>query len=1530
MKNLLLTTFFILQVLTRLFATGEPSTYFNIYVPPNNDPVQRNVCLIVTAIYDNTSFEIIDDGMDGDTDDSKSGILMAGQSYVLYIKDNGINDDARYASGGIWKQDGDYFIIRSNKLVYASQSTNSDWQFDFVPSVSKSSVGKRFIVYSPPTSFSNRDLNVFAYDTNTTVTIRKISKEPTVVSSKTVIDWINSTIVVQRTINPGQDLIHYFQDGRDVMLSGETYVIEANKDVSLQYGALWKNSRDGGGYAPSANGSSSGELFYFAVPFQANEEQEIRIVSWDDANQVNLSRYSNGSWISMKNWNIGEMATADWVGRANNATYPTVFRVTCSQNKKVSVSIANWLETGSPGTSDIATMATSESGATAGTRFLQYMAPPGNQQNVLNPFTNQKFNGQFTHLFLFASDSANVTVKDAYTNGQDYSRTFKIAAGRYADCALSLTEWQSIYNDDGRAESGPERPYLLVTSDKNISIMNTNFNDNWMMYFGTSLAQGFSQTSTTSSSEAAPGDTVIVVSQIVNNPNGTITDVSAEVVVSTGGIPVSSNAVNTNTSQSIKGTISTSQDQSIIRFDSLPNINTTDNYEIQTEIVLSSSDNEGEPLPQNTIVSVESSVTGKIEGQIQQSITTEGISNNTSDNSNLLFTKKDISGITNTKTDSWTSNWVDYDNDGDDDLFLTTKDISTGNFMYRNNGNGSFTSVTLGKLTSEKRISVSACWGDLDNDGDMDVVLVNDTRHPVEVYINTNGSYSRKSNTGLLKDPEYFHGGSLADFDKDGDLDLVLINYMPSKFHRLYTNDGNAKFSLVENDPISASSSYSVSANWVDFDNDGWIDLFIPNGEEKANSLFKNKGGTFEKVSAGHLTADVANSIGSTWGDYNNDGWQDVMVTNASGLSAVLYKNKKDGTFVRVTSPFDTYKGQFHGCAWLDADNDMDLDLYLTDDQGRKLFYLNQGSDSFYLKQDEALISNFGNSYGVSCGDYNNDGFADVFVSTHSLDDNALFLNNAVSQHAWTKISLEGIVSNKSAIGARVEVKSGSVWQVKQLAAQDGMGGGNSYDLLFGLGSNTVVDSIIIHWPSGYTQVIGAQNAKTILNIVEPNSTSISGTSYVDENSNCTFDFGEEVLPGVAVEIASGYAVAFADQQGKYTIRVNAGSHTLIASKKYWAPSCPTMPIVTTSTPVDISNQHIGFTPTAIGQDLSVKLGCNYWRRGFSSNTYVELANHGTILATNSLFELSYPSGMYLVSSSESFNYSNGSYTLVIDSLKPGEKMVIQIQDSIGLLKKIGDELTLTASITSAANDLDGTDNQATLTQAIVGAIDPNDISVNPAGYISINQELTYTIRFQNVGTFLASRVVIEDQLPEYLDWNSVKPIMESHDARFSVDANGKCLWEFNNINLPDSNSNESESHGMVRFVATPLYSAPAESAILNKANIVFDYELPIITNEVQNIIMEKEKKIFNLRIYPNPVKVGSTFWAATQAELNNEPPVLKQLEIRDNAGILIGLKKVNGAEVDVVIGNGKPGVYYLNGLDENGHIHTGKVVLKK
>ncbi|MBL0101254.1 MAG: hypothetical protein IPP49_15505 [Saprospiraceae bacterium] len=420
-------------------------------------------------------------------------------------------------------------------------------------------------------SSSKRDLNVFVYENNTTVTISKISSSPTTQTGYTNINLENKTIVKQRTLNIGQDIIHFFTDGRDVMDTGDTYMIETNKPVSVQYGALWTNARDGGGYVPSANGSSSGELFYFAVQYQSAGEQEIRIASWDNDNAVKLERYENGAWVVMNNWTLQRLKPADWIGKKNgNATYATVFRITCTPGKSVSVFECNWMETGSPGTSDMASMVSSGSGTDSGIEFLVYLLPPGKQNNVINPFTGTLFGGNFAHCYLYAGNEAStVTIKDAKTNGAVINRTYNIAANKYADAYFSLDEWKSIYNGTGNPDSGPDRPYVLVEATKNISVMNANTNDNWMMYFGSSLESAFSQSGNASQNLAIPGDTISFISVLTNGSN-TINDTEITVSIGSGAIPLTSQAQVGGTT--ISGQIQLTTTGSTITYSNLPNL----------------------------------------------------------------------------------------------------------------------------------------------------------------------------------------------------------------------------------------------------------------------------------------------------------------------------------------------------------------------------------------------------------------------------------------------------------------------------------------------------------------------------------------------------------------------------------------------------------------------------------------------------------------------------------------------------------------------------------------------------------------------------------------------------------------------------------------------------------------------------------------------------------------------------------------------------------------------------------------------
>jgi hypothetical protein len=1530
-----LLTFAFSTLVNLIFATGEPSTYFNIFVPPNNDFVKRDVCLILTAIYDSTSFSIIDDGMDGDTDDSKDGVLMAGQSYVLYIRDNGINDDAKYASGGTLKQDGDYFIINSNKIMYASQSTNSDWQHDWVPSTNKSGIGEKFIIYSPKVVSSNNDLNAFAYENNTQITIRKISFSPTLISGYTNVDMYSSNIVVQRNINVGQDLIYSGIEGRNLLVSGETYVVESNKPITLQYGALFGNERDGGGYVPSSNGSSAGDLFYFGVPFQSGSsgEQEVRIVSLDNANNVSLERYSSGSWVSVKNWVVNSKKAVDWVGRnSGNVNYPSVFRVKCSAGKRVSVFEANWLETGNPGTSDIGTMCSSFNGTASGNDFLIYLAPPGNEQNVKNPFTGNLFGQQLTHAYIFASnDTCNVSVKDSYTNGLKFNKSFTILPNRYVDCFLTLAEWRSIYNGTGTTAGGPERPYLSIQSDNSISVMNTNFNDNWMMYFGSSLEQSFGQTSVSSKEYGIPGDTISVTSTLEFNSTSNIDSASIVVNIGSGVKVISSTLNDIVNSTTTAGNIVESDNLTTVYFPMTDTLYTTNTYQIVTEVTPQVMYNNGDLIPDNTVVGIESVVTGKIDGILQQSSSSVGLKTISSNSSNLIF---QLAPFNTDVTNSWTANSVDINGDGWEDLFVTDKDANKPNIYYKNNGNKTFTKTTINKLTTDLTETVCASWGDFNNDGKSDVLVLNDTKKPNSLFIN-NGSqiFQKVTNSPVSDHPGYFHSGSFVDYDNDGWLDIFACNFMPTKFNELFHNNQDGTFSQITNSPIVMESNMSLGATWADFDNDGDKDLFIPNDNNQNNSFFVNNGnGTFTKNTSLIICNDPGKSVGSCWGDINNDGWLDLFVANSSEQNNFLYINNKNGDFVKVTAgPVVNDGGHSHGCAFVDIDNDMDLDLYVTNDYGIKYLYLNDGIGNYSRKKDEVLEANYGKSMGQAWFDADKDGDEDLFVATHSGQKNNFFLNNGNSNN-WSSIKLVGTISNRDAIGARVAVKSGGVWQQREINSQSGLGGQSSIRCKFGLASNANIDSVIVKWPSGIVQVLLNFPTNSFSTITEPLGALVKGEVYFDSNNNCIKDSAENTVSNIKLNFDNSYAIT--NSNGLFTSSSVLGQHNVkLLPQGYWYYNCDSISYSVNSLN-DTIRLSVPVFSSAIGPDLKASMALTPMRRGFSNQIQLNVENIGSTLAINTEVKLKMTQGMILTSSEPMYQFNNANeYTWIIDTILPGHVVAFNLLNLVQLNKTVGDEIdfSLTASTNS---DLNLANNSVIEKVLVVGAIDPNELHVFPKGegaegFIKRETKLKYTILFQNVGTYLASNVQVKSQLPAELDYTNILEVYSSHSFSYQISEKGLFSAYFENINLPDSTSDSEASNGFISFIVPLIETINYGTLIENKADIYFDFEEPISTNKVKNtVVLNSQREA--LLVYPNPAKSTVRVQLVSSKGKYQSDNLIVKYRIYNSMGTLIVSANSLDRELSIDVNQFIPGIYYLIATDLSGKNLSTKIIVTK
>lgn len=1519
---------------------GEASTYFNFFVPPNNDPVKRNVCLVVTAIFDDTSFEIVDDGADGDTDDNKSGTLSKGQSYILYIADNGINDDARYASGGVLKQDGDYFIVRSSKNVLVSQSTDSDWQHDFVPSIGQKGIGEKFIVYAPKISSSKRDLNTFVYEDSTLVTIKKISASATTISGYTHIDYANATIVGSQLLNRGQDLIYFKTLGRDVMESGHTYLVEASKPVTLQYGALFGNERDGGGNVPSSNGSSSGDLFYFAVPYQSSGEQEIRIVSWDNDNAVTLERYSAGSWITMKNWNLGRYGFSDWVGKSDgNASYATIFRIKCTSGKRVSVFEANWLETGNPGTSDIGSMLSSENGTSSGNKFIAYIAPPGNEQNVRNPFTGTLFGQQLSHLYISTRTGARVTVKDAYTGGTDFTRTYHIAAERYVDCYLTLEEWKKIYNGTGTTAGGPKRPYLIVESDKPVSVFNTNFNDNWMAYLGTAQSQGFSLNTTAPSSAVIPGDTSTVITKVIFKTATEVTNGSATIQAEGNVQIVSSNFSNSS------GTVTpgvVSNDAKSVAYESLPPVSSDQTYEFTTKVIATVADQKGNLLLGNSIGALTTSFSGSVEGIALQSVSSEGIFVNSADQSQLLFSRSTDATWDNLLTNSWTTNLIDYNNDGWDDIFITDQDKTKPNYLFKNNGNKTFTKVTTGELVLDQTSTVSSSWADVDNDGDIDVVVANNTGKPNSLYLNNgNGTFTKNKAVGFVQQPGYYHNSTWIDYDNDGLLDLFLCNYWPTKFNELWHNDGDGNYSLQTNSKLSQTAGSSASAAWADYDNDGLLDVFLPNNKGGKNLLYHNDGnGRFSEANT-IVTQEGGFSVASCWGDVDGNGYADLFVANASSRDNYLYLNQGNGNFTKVSTGDVVHDGgHSHGCSFADIDNDGDIDLYVNNDNGTKFLYLNDGNGSFKKQVNEVITVDYGLALGHAWADLDKDGDLDLFSVTHSNQRNHLFWNNGNANH-WLQVKLVGLESNKSAIGARIRLKSNGKWQTREVTSQSGIGGQNSYRNHFGLGATASIDSLVIQWPSGAKQVITNIVSNQFLSIAEQTGSKVIGSFFADENNNCTKEISENYLPNQKIRISPLNIILVTDQNGTINTNLLPGQYTFeLVDISDYKSECRGAAIT-----LDIANAgqlvslgEIGLKPSCNCTDAGITMAGTAKRRGFGSDYVVQVANTGTLDMENVEVKLTVPAKLHFSRANPAWNSQQDKgevheYIWSVSNLKSNETNTIIIRDSVTLNLQVGDVVTVTGEVSTDGSEINFVNNVFNDINEIVGAIDPNMIIASPKGYgaehlMEAGKEITYKVLFENFGNYATSFVTVTDTLDQAFDLASLHDIQSSHGPlRTSIRGN-IVTFHFPDIQLTPTAEDSVQSQGYVQFRVRTKQEATGP--IYNRASIVFDYNEPIITNSEKHTLFNKQGlERGQLVLFPNPVS-GSVDANIFINPANERDAAIVEATIMDIQGIVRARSTFDEVFITLNTSNLLNGIYLVQVKAKDGLVYTTKMVINK
>lgn len=432
--------------------------------------------------------------------------------------------------------------------------------------------------------------------------------------------------------------------------------------------------------------------------------------------------------------------------------------------------------------------------------------------------------------------------------------------------------------------------------------------------------------------------------------------------------------------------------------------------------------------------------------------------------------------------------WGDYNGDGWIDLVIST---TSGNYLlYSNNANGTFTRILTGDVPTTSGASFGVCWSDYDNDGNLDLFIGRNSGLSDVLFHNDGNGVLRRITTGdIVSGTGNANNCVWGDYDNDGFVDLFVANSDQNDY--LLHNNGNGTFTRVTNGVIALKTGNSQGGSWCDYDNDGLLDLFVSRVNEP-NILYHNEGGgNFRAVTSGLIVTEPGVGQGTSWGDYDNDGYPDLFVGNPNSKN-YLYHNNGDGTFTKITNGIVANDTGGLGCGWADFDNDGYLDLFVANRFGPNNLYHNNGDGTFTRLTNSITATEPGVTFGVAWGDCNNDGFPDLFLAKAQNGVNALFLNNGNSNQ-WIVIQAEGRISNRAAIGAKVRVKANIggkiMWQLREISGGGGLGSQNDLRAAFGLGDATNVDCVRIEWPSGITQEFTNLAPKQFLTIVEPTAT---------------------------------------------------------------------------------------------------------------------------------------------------------------------------------------------------------------------------------------------------------------------------------------------------------------------------------------------------------------------------------------------------------------------------------------------------------
>ena len=819
---------------------------------------------------------------------------------------------------------------------------------------------------------------------------------------------------------------------------------------------------------------------------------------------------------------------------------------------------------------------------------------------------------------------------------------------------------------------------------------------------------------------------------------------------------------------------------------------------------------------------------------------------------------------------------ADIDGDGDLDMLTATSGVDII-YSYENiDGQGTFGN----RKSIAPLINLPSCVyaNDLDGDGDMDIVTASEFDDKVALYENIDGQGTFGPQQIITTNADRVKSVYASDLDGDGDLDLLSASNNDNKIAWYENTDGQSTFGPQQIISTNASAANTVYA--TDIDGDGDMDVLSASGSDDKIAWYQNTDGqgTFSSEQIISTNANNAQSVYAA--DFDGDGDMDVLSASYIDDKIAWYQNTDgQGTFsseqiisTNTTNPTAAYAA--------DVDGDGDMDVLAGFQSGTIVWYENTDGQATFGSQ-QLITTALSGLRSIYFTDVDGDGDGDILAGT-IFDDTVTWFENLDGQGTFG--SQQDIATNTD--------------NIRSVYAAD-LDGDGDMDVL-----SASQDDDKIAW---------YRNVGVIAN-------DINGTITIDTNFNGC-DASDLPMGNVLVETTDGTTSlsTFSLTNGVYQLFPGSGSYTTSIVSP--------IPNYYTVTPTSATSNFTGvgntdtvdfcLQPTGMHNDLNITIypSIDDPRPGFNTTYQIVYNNVGTTqLSGNITFEFD-DSKMHFLSASETVASQTANIlTFNFANLNPFETSTIDVAFNVfpPPTTNLGDILLSTATIDPIPGDETPGDNIFSLRQTVIGSYDPNDIRVLEGDEIlieDIDKYLHYIIRFQNTGTASAINVRVAHVLDDKLDWTTMQLQTLSHSGRVEITNGNIIAFIFDDIHLPDSTTDEPNSHGYITFKIKPKSDVVLGDIINATASIYFDFNPPIITNTAMTTIVDRlsvdEFEATKVSIYPNPT--SSTLTISSKKNINT-------ILIYDLNGRLLTQKQLNTYrptyELDVK--NLSSGFYFL------------------